>query len=270
MGQHSEFFEGLSEVASMESALGDPSMEGFFTRMFNFDPLRLRSSWKRLEKPSRLYSIGMGTRRDVRLRDDSDEYTYDLVMRGNKVVTDLTREVLLEVSYILDSDQVLLEEVERLQKAIDEGTLHQFQLRDLPMFNRPLLGARSITGTDNEMDLIKQGNEIKYDHSVSHSYNSQLGYTPTIQSTPNRKNDIRAIERAGTYWDNRKTQDVIRALQLLRAITDRKSLIGKDMIRGGGGAAKEHLKRLLVWQEILYEHSFFLVHRVSRLLGDTN
>ncbi len=263
----------LTSELSMEDDsqdLGEESFEGFFTRFFNWDPVRLRSSWKRLSKIDRSYTVAMGTKIPVELLSEYDDYTMDLATRGRQVVKDLSKEVLFDISLLLESEKTLTENIVELQKAIDNNRLDSFVLKDLPMFNRPLLGARSITGSENELDLIKQGNEIKYNTRVTHGYQYGGGNSIYVESTPDRKADERKLREAATYWDNRMTNDVVKSINLLRAITDRTSLITKSMIRGGDKRSKDLVKQLMVWQEMLYEHSYFIVHRTSRFLAKSS
>lgn len=262
----------LSELSN-ENALGEESFEGFLTRLFNWDPVRLRSSWKRLGKVSRKYTPAMGSKTDVELVSDSDDYTMNLVSRGNQIVKDLAKEVLFDIHLVLESDKILTDNVEALQIAINNGTLGTFVPKDLAIFNRPLLGARSITGTENELDLIKQGNEpemkTKFGYGVGHN-GRNVTHNITVDQYYDRTKDIRKLDRAGTYWDNRMTNDVVKGLRLLKPIADRSNLISKNMVYGGGSLAKKHIKTLMVWQEILYEHVYFLVHRTSRFLTESN
>lgn len=262
----------LETELSMESNIEDASFEGFFTRMFNFDPIRLRSSWKRLSRIDRGYTPSMGSKVTIELHSEWDDYTMDISTRGRTVVTDLAKEVLYDISLLIESEEILTENVVRLQRAIDDGSSHTATLTPLTIFDRPLLGARLISGTESEMDLIKQGNEIKVNRRVTHGYQTghHGGYNIGVEETPDRKADIRKLREAGTYWDNRKTADVVKAIHLLRNITDRSSLINSHMLRGGDNYTKGLMKQLMVWQEILYEHSYFIVHRTSRLLAKSS
>lgn len=265
----------VTELSMEDSSqnLGEESFEGFFTRLFNFDPIRLSSSWKRLSRISRTYTPAMGTKINIELRSNEDDYTMDLVTRGRQVVNDLSKEVLYDISLLLESEEVLTENVMNLQNAINENRVQSFRLKDLPMFNRPLLGARSISGNESELALIVQGNEIKTEtrRSSSHHFNRDgYSHSQNREVIIDRSNDERRMREAGVHWDNRKTNDVVKALYLLRPITERSSLINKNMIRGGDRYTKDIVKQLLVWQEILYEHSYFIVHRTSRLLTESN
>lgn len=258
----------VSSLAVESSDLSDMSNEGFLIRTLNWDPIRLRSSWKRLSNINRKYTVAMGTKVDVELLDEWDQYTMDLVTRGNKIVHDLSKEVLFDIAIILESEAILTDNVVKLQAAIQEGQdLRIYANTPLPLFDRPLLGARSIGGSENELDLIKQGLKVKTNTRVGHSYHYGGGGGVTVEQTPDRKADVRNLRKAGTYWDNRKTNDVVKALRLLETTVARESLISKSMVGATGKDGKALVKELMVWQEILYEHAYFIVHRTSKLLA---
>lgn len=260
-----------SELLATMEMLGEESFEGFFTRFFNWDPVRLRSSWKRLGKIDRKYTLGMGTQAPVELTHEWDDYTLPLATRGNKVVKDLAKEVLFEISLLLDSNVVLTENVVGINKSVDssldDANTPYFEPKELPIFNRPLLGARVISGSENELDLIKQGLAIKTTTRVGHTHGYGRGGGITIEQGADRRGDERKLRAAGTYWDNRMTKEVVKALYLLENITSRKSLITKQMFNARDPNVKKQARLLMVWQEILYEHAYFVVHRTSKLLA---
>lgn len=270
-----DHFYILSELSTEDSSeeLGEESFEGFFTRFFNWDPVRLNSSWKRLSRVDRMYTPSMGSKVPVELLGQMDSFTFDLSNRGRQVVKDLAKEILFDISLILESEEILTKNVMDLQKAIDDGTVRSFSLKKLAIFDRPLLGARLITGKENELDLISQGNapDVKTTtgSNISFSTSGHMQHTSTSMDYVDRSNDERKLRQAGTYWDNRMTGDVVKSLHLLKTITDRSSLITKSMIRGGDSYTKDIIKQLMVWQEILYEHSYFIVHRTSLFLTRT-
>lgn len=267
--KHASMLNDLYVVSSLIEN-EDESMEGRMIRFFNWDPVRLRSSWKRLGKINRKFRPSMGTKVDIKLLDEFDDYTMDLSTRGNKIVSDLSKEVLFEISLILESEEVLTKNVDLLSAAIMDGSDVRFiKLTPLPLFGRPLLGARSISGDENELDLIEQGLEIKTKTSTGFGYSQHGGVGYMVEESADRRADERNLSKAGTHWDNRKTEDVVKALRLLAPITERRSLISKSMVGANSKESKELVKQLMVWQEILYEHTYFIVHRTSKLLTET-
>lgn len=203
---------------------------------------QLKSVWDRLNNVSDRFSVKAGVKVDVdHPVEQRNSRILTLAKRDKVVCLDLSRDILLEVSLLLESDRIVGENAQALHEHIESHLETTFHLKQLPIVGRGLLGGRTVY-PENIKETLTQWKSGSVESPVE---------VPALRSVK---------------WDTRFTDDVVSALKLLRTILEADSCVDPNLLADAD--AKEMVVGLALQEELVYEHAKYLVEATSILLSD--